>query len=257
MTSIINEWRIFCITENSFVTGLLTQGTACEVCFNNNTHIVNYSSSSIIRTIEPNLTILSTQSPNQTNGNFRREGLLLVSPNGTPGTITTQTTSFPYPVGMLAFNMNISVDNVGDMIEAVIMPIGQAPIDVLAINLEIGTKIIPVNDSVFNYVQIGFQIVLINNLTGFKEECDEIISINKINKTVTLKTGIKTAFNMGCYISFLMKRCKNIYMTTPGIINLGNFLRSSLFPMTLQAQIRYTNNSGTAKTFAYSSDYLF
>lgn len=257
MGSVINEWRIFCITEDTFITGLLPQGTACEVCFNNNTHIVNYSSASIIKTIEPNLTILSTQSPNQTNGNFRREGSLLVSPSGTPGTITIQTTSFNYPVGMLAFNMNISQDNVGDMIEAVIMPIGQAPIDILSRNLTIGTKIINVNESVFNYIQIGFQIVLINNLTGFKEECDEIVAIDKINKTVTLKSGILTPFNTGCYISFLMKRCKNIHMTTPGIINLGNFLRSSLFPMTLQAQIRYKNNSGTAKTFAYSSDYLF
>ena len=257
MTSVINEWRIFCITENTFVTGLLSQGTPCEVCFNNNTHIVNNSSSSILRTIEPNLTILSTQSPNQTNGNFRREGLLLISPSGTPGTITTQTTSFAYPVGMLAFNMNISLDNLGDMIEAVIMPIGQAPIDILSTNLIIGSKIIPVNGTVFNYIQIGFQLVLINNTTGFKEECDEIISINKNNNTLILKTGILNAFNTGSYISFLMKRCKNIYMTTPGIINLGNFLRSALFPSTLQAQVRYTNNSGTAKTFAYSSDYLF
>lgn len=257
MTSVINEWRIFCITENTFVNGLLYQGITCDSCFNNRLHIVNNNSISIVKTIEPNLTILSTQSPNQTNGNYRREGLLLSSPAGTPGAITTQTTSFPYNVGMLAFNMNISQDNVGDMIEAIVMPLGQAPVDILSVNVSSGTKIIPVSASIFNYIQIGFQLVLINNLTGFKEEQDEITSIDKIGNTITLKTGITTAFNSGSYISFLMKRCKNIYMTTPGIINLGNFLRSSLFPTTLQAQIRYTNNSGTAKTFAYSSDYLF
>lgn len=255
MTSVINEWRVFCITENTFVYGLLYDGVTCTSCFNDPLHDININSISIIRTIEPNITLISTQPPNQTNGNYRREGKLLSSPSGTPGTITSQITTFPYNIGMLAFNMNISQDNVGDKMEVVIMPLNQSPIDVLSVNLSSGTTIIPISPTGLNYLKVGFQIVLINNLTGFKEEQDEITHID--NSTVTLRTGITTAFNSGSYISFLMKRCKNIYMTTPGIINLGNFLRASLFPTTMQAEVRYTNNSGTAKTFAYSSDYLF
>ena len=54
-----------------------------------------------------------------------------------------------------------------------------------------------------------------------------------------------------------MKRLKNIYLNASGNIQMGNFLRASTFPTTMQAQLRYTNNSAESKVFAYASDYLF
>lgn len=255
-TGIINQWRIYCTTENEFVTGWLPDGETCTVCFNNNTHIINENSINIIQTISPNTTLISTQLPGQTNGNYRREGRFM-NINAGPNVITKQITTFPYNIGMLAFIINIGTQNIGDEFDAVVMPKNQAPIGLLTENLVIGQTIIPIPHASLFYIQVGYQITLQSHTTGFLEEQDEILSIDKINNTVTLKTGITTAFNIGDYISFLMKRCKNIYLNTQGHIQMGNFLRASTFPITMQAEIRYKNNSDQSKVFSYASDYLF
>lgn len=256
MSGILNQYRIFCITEDQFVTGWLPDSQVCNNCFNNNTHIVNESSINIIQSISPNTTLISTQIPGQTNGNYRREGKIM-NVNAGPGVITIQTTTFPYNIGMLAFSLDIGTQNIGDQYEAIIMPRNQAPLGILTTNIAQGQTIIPIQASTLNYLQIGFQLTLQSHTTGFLEEEDEIISIDKINNTVTLHTGVTTGFNQGDYISFLMKRCKNIYINSVGHISLGNFLRASSFPMTMQAQLRYTNNSNQGKIFTYASDYLF
>lgn len=256
MSGLVNQWRVYCQTESEFITGWLADPQVCTSCFNNNTHIINASSASIIQTISPNTTIISTQVPGQTNGNYRREGKI-ININPGQGVITSQITTFPYTIGMLAFCIQISQDNVGDKIEALIMPRGQAPLGILTTNLSVGQTVIPIPVSTLAYFQVGYQLTLQSNTTGFLEEEDEILSIDKIAGTVTLQTGITTAFNQGSYISFLMKRCKNVYLTTPGNIQMGNFLRAATFPTIMQAQLRYTNNSNQAKVFAYATDYLF
>jgi hypothetical protein len=252
--SVLNEYRVFCITENQFVTGYLEDGKSCTSCFNNNTHTINQNSISIINTITQNTTIISTQAPNQTNGNFRREGKILTA---LPNTVTKQTTNFNYPIGMLAFNVDYNVSNQGDMFEAIIMPINQSPIGILNQELVSGQTIIHINPESLVLLKTGFNLVLQNSTTGIIEEESEIISIDPIASTITLVSGIVSSFKTGDYISFLMKRCKSVYINTTGSYSIGNFLRSSLFPTQLQAQIRYTNNSSTTKSFSYSIDYLF
>lgn len=256
MSGVVNQWRVYCQTESEFITGWLADPQVCTSCFNNNTHIINASSASIMQTISPNTTIISTQVPGQTNGNYRREGRVM-NINPGPGVITTQTTTFPYTIGMLAFIIEIGTQNVGDQIDAIIMPRGQAPLGILTTNLSVGQTVIPIPVSTLAYLQLGYQLTLQSNTTGFLEEEDEILLIDKIGGTVTLKTGITTAFNQGSYISFLMKRLKNIYLNASGNIQMGDFLRASSFPTTMQAQLRYTNNSAESKVFAYASDYLF
>lgn len=257
MSGVINQWRIYCIDENQFVSGYLPDTVQqCRVCFNNNQHIVNESSSTIIQTISPNTTVISTQPSGLTNGNYRREGRIMTVQPG-PDVITTQTTTFPYNIGMLAFCIDIATHNIGDMIEAVVMPRNFAPIGILESNVTSGQTVIPIPSQTMSYLQVGFQLVLINNLTGFMEEESEILEMSTTNGTVTLHTGVTTAFNAGSYITFLMKRCKTLYLNNNSNIQLGNFLRASLFPKTMQAQLRYTNKTNSTKTFAYSSDYLF
>lgn len=257
MSGTINQWRIFCIDENQFVTGYLPDTVQqCRVCFNNNQHIINESSGTVLQTISPNTTVISTQPSGLTNGNYRREGRIMNVQPG-PGVITTQTTTFAYNIGMLAFCIDIAPHNIGDMIEALIMPRSFAPIGILQANVISGQTVIPIPSQTITYLQVGFQLVLINNLTGFMEEESEILHINSTDNTVTLQTGVTTGFNAGSYITFLMKRCKTLYLNNNSNIQLGNFLRASLFPKTMQAQLRYTNNTSEAKTFVYSSDYLF
>lgn len=256
MSGILNQYRIYCIDEATFVTGWLEAPEVCTQCFNNTAHTVNPNSISIIDTISPNTTLISTQLPGETNGNYRREGKVMNVTAG-PNVITTQTTTFQYDIGILAFVISIGQDNVGDQIDVVVMPINNSPIGILATNLTAGQTVIPIPVGTIIYLQIGFKLTLQNHTTFILEEEDEIVSIDPINNTVTLLTGITSAFSTGDYISFVMTRCKNLYLNAPGNVEVGNFLRSALFPKTMQAQVRYKNNSNAAKVFSYASDYLF
>lgn len=254
--SIINQYRVYCIDEATFVTGWLPDPQVCTQCFNNTSHTINPNSISIIDTMSPNTTLISTQMPGETNGNYRREGKVMNIAAG-PNVITSQITSFAYDIGILAFIISIGQDNIGDEFDVVVMPKNNAPIGLLATNVTAAQTIIPIPVTTIIYLQIGFKLTLQSATTGILEEEDEIISIDKINNTVTLQTGITSAFSTGDYISFVMTRCKNVYLNTPGNEQVGNFLRSSIFPKTMQAQLKYKNNSNAAKVFSYSSDYLF
>lgn len=254
--SILNQYRVYCIDEATFVTGWLQDPQVCTQCFNNSSHTVNPNSISIIETISPNTTLISTQAIGETNGNYRREGKVMNIAAG-PNVITSQNTSFPYDIGILAFILSIGQDNIGDQVDVVVMPINNYPIGLLAANVTAGQTVIPIPIGTLNYLQIGFNLTLQSATTGILEEEQEIISINSTNSTITLQTGITSAFSIGDYISFVMTRCKNIYLNSPGNERVGDFLRTALFPKTMQAQLRYKNNSNSAKVFSYASDYLF
>lgn len=254
--SILNQYRVYCIDEAIFVTGWLPDPQVCTQCFNNTSHTVNPNSISIIDTISPNTTLISTQTHGETNGNYRREGRVMNIAAG-PNVITSQTTTFKYDIGILAFIISIGQDNIGDQFDVLVMPINNSPIGLLAANVTTGQTVIPIPVTTIIYLQVGFKLTLQSATTGILEEEDEIISINTTNNTITLQTGITSAFSTGDYISFVMTRCKNVYLNTPGNERVGDFLRSSIFPKTMQAQLRYKNNSNYAKVFSYASDYLF
>jgi hypothetical protein len=251
----INKWRVYCIDEASFVEGFLPSGSTCTTCFNNTTHSVNNSSISITETVTPNTVLISTQNPGETSGYYRRERKKMTIAAG-PDVITTQIISFKYPVGMLAFNVDIATANEGDVFDALVAPINFSPVGVLTANASAGACALTVNSGALAYLKIGFNLVLFSS-SNVKEEAQEIIAINTTNNTITLESGITGNYVTGNYISFFITRCKNYHMNCSESITMGNFLRSSLFGTTLQAQLRYTNKSNIEKTFVYGIDYLF
>lgn len=257
-TQIINIWQIYCITESVFVSGPLFNGQNCTTCFHNTSHTVNPDSVSLLYNINPNTTIISTQDPGQTNGNYKCIRKIINIPSGTIGQITSQVTKFNYPVGLLSFNIDVNIINIGDMFECVIMPaINGGIIGLSTININAGDKIISIPSSVIGYFSIGYIPVFINSSTGFREEETEIISININNGTITLAVGVSSSFPSGSYISFITKKIETYYMNSVANRDVGNFLRSALLPISAKAELRYTNNSTTAKTFVYGVNMLY
>jgi hypothetical protein len=252
---ILNQWRIFCVTENLFVYGYLPSTQTCSVCFNNNTHTINPNSISIVSTVTENTTVVSTQTPGSgNNGNYRCHRKQLIVAAG-PNVISTQSTSYDYTVGILAFNMDITPSNIGDSFEIYIMP--KTPIGVLTAAAAVGSTVISLPPSVIIYLQIGYQLSFTSSTTGLYEEESEIIAMNTTNNTVTLKTGVITGFNVGDYVGFLVCKFKTYYMAVSGTNTIGNYLRAAQFPTSTSVQIRYTNFSSNSKIFVYGCEYLF
>lgn len=256
MATTVNQWRIYCETESVFVTGYLPEGSTCTVCFNNNTHLVNANSISIINTVSTSTTMISTQLSGITNGNFRAEKKKLICSAGSAeGVISSQSVSFPYNLNILAFSVQISPENVGDFIEIAITPISY--IGVLESPITSGDTILTLTPFVFGFLSIGYQLVFTNNTNGFKEETSEILSVNTNNNSVTLTSGLVTSFPAGSYIKFQLKRLKTYYLGTTGSLVIGNYLRASFFPITVQSELRYTNFTNVTKNFYYGIEYLY
>jgi hypothetical protein len=253
----IHNWRIYCDTEGSFIYGYLPEGTDCTVCFNNNTHAVNPNSSSIVSTVSENTTLIATQETGSTAGNFRAEKKKLICLPGSvdPGVITKQVVSFPYDLNILSFSVQIREENVGDMIEMVISPLNF--IGVLSAELVSGSVTIVVSVLIMSLVNKGYQLVFTNPSNGFVEETPEILSLDTVTNTLTFITPTVTTFPAGSYIKFQLKRLKTFYIGAIGNLVIGNYLRASLFPTTVQSEIRYTNFSVAAKTFYYGIEYLY
>jgi len=248
----VNLWRVYCITESQFVTGYLSDGQTCTVCFNNNTHTVNNDSINIVSTITQNTSLISTQTPGQTPGNFRAENNLITC---AANSISYQTMSFSYNINILSLHLQISPNNVGDMFEIIVRP--KSYIGTLASEVTSGSTVISLSEFIISLLSIGFQLVFTKPDFSLVEEEPEIQSIDTVNNTVTLVSGTTTTFPTGSYIKFMVKRIKTYYLNYEGHKNIGNYLRASLFPLTVESQLRYTNNTNTSKTFVYGIEYLY
>ena len=247
----VGYWRIYCITEGQFVYGYLPAGTDCTVCFNNNEHTTNPNSISLIDQISPNTTIIATQEPGVTNGIFKSKRKKMTC---AASTVTSQFTTFPYTVNILAFYANISTANVGDMFELSVST--SSPIGVLTAAMTAGDIIIALPSSVMAYFQISYFPVFINHTNAFTEEGPEIIAVDRVNNTITLASGIVNSFGIGDYIKFKITRIESHSMNVPFVYSIGNYLRASPFVTGLKAELRYTNNSSDVKDFLYGIDFL-
>jgi hypothetical protein len=252
MTTVVNQWRIYCITEGCFVTGYLPSSATCSTCFNNTTHTVNSGSISIISTITPNTTLVSTQAPNETNGNFTCERKSITA---TPNTITTDNTTFNYNVGILSFHFDVKNENIGDSFELLVQPITN--IGILASAISSGSSIITLPPTVMAYMFPGFELIFTNSSSGSSTIEGEIVSVNTTNNSVTLSNPLTTSYNTGDYICFRSYKIKNFIMGISQAYQIGNYLRASHFPYGMKAVLNYTNNSSSSKTFVYGCDYLF
>jgi len=253
MSSSISKFRIFCITENTWVYMYNPTGSPPTICPNNSSHIVNANSISIVETVSNNTVTITTDTTGNTSGIFRHQMKKLTC---LPNTITKQNTSFNYPISVLAFQYNIAEENKGDMFGLYVkLPMFLGAFDY---SIEIGATILTFPIGFLNYLALGYLLELTNTTSGLVEETSEIIEINKINNTVTIFTPIQNNFPSGTAYKFVIPKFVNVYMNVVSVNNgVGNYLRASSQPKGIIAEMRYTNNSNTSKEFVYGVDLLF
>lgn len=253
MSSSISKFRIFCITENTWVYVYKPTNSPPTVCPNNNNHIVNADSVSIEETVSNNVVSIATDTSGNTSGIFRHQMKKLTC---LPNAVTKQNTSFNYPISVLAFQYNVAEENKGDMFGLYV----KLPMFLGAFNysVDIGTTVLTLPIGFLNYLALGYLLELTNTVSGFVEETGEIIGINKVDNTVTLFTPIQNNFPVGTAYKFVIPKFVNVYMNVVSVNSaVGNYLRASTQPKGIIAEMRYTNNSNVSKEFVYGVDLMF
>ncbi len=111
------DWRLYCTTESRWVEGTTKESTNPTKCFNNNSHSIEPTSVTLLKTISPTTVILKEEEI-VTNGNYKCD---CVSFNCPPG-ITTHEISFPFPINLLSTTSTLDEKHAGNVLDVYFVP---------------------------------------------------------------------------------------------------------------------------------------
>lgn len=250
----LNQWRIFCETENTWVYEWFDASITSPsvVCFTNNSHSVNVNSLSISDTLESKEVIVKEETT-KTQGDFRTEGFKFDIPASSDytGSIT-----FPYPINLLAVWFNVNTENVGDELTVAFQPPYAGTV---AANISTPTTSVQVDLMTANLVNIGYNILLKRDSDNYTENLGEVLAVNKTTGVLTVSTATTDTFSIGDNVYFRVTGVKNLNLSSIGRHSIGTSKLGATFIMTGGVfYAHYTNNTpSSTKNFYYELEYLY
>ena len=249
------KFRVYCQDEGQFVETWST--THPSVCPNVNTHAIDQNSWTILQEISEKIVEIKEERI-PTGGNYKYYGREIDIPSGTAGDITNIDYVWDYPISILNGVLTVNTENLGDKISVVAAPdtiIGNATSDI-----NIGDTVISVNQTVLDTLYLGYLISLLDSTNGTVNELGEVINIDKVNNTITVKQATTNAFLAAdlIYVRMTVVRIDQACLAYPGRFDIGeNRIGGTYLPTGLVFQLRYQNNNGQAKKFATAVELLY
>jgi len=159
---------------------------------------------------------------------------------------------FPYPVSLFSSEWLVSENMIGDSAEFQIAP--DTVCGVLRQAHSSGDTVLYVNDTVFTEanMSLGFFI----SING--QDLGRVIAKDTNNLTITVENPLATDLNPMTYVMFTVKVVPHWRFNAPGFCSVGESkIGASFIPANTIMRVVYHNNSGIAKWFAISLDYLY
>lgn len=249
----INQWRIFCNDENTWVYSWLDESSTGPVsCSNNTAHSVNLNSISIVDFISSNEVVIEEEKI-KTQGHFRTEGYTFTIP---PNTTYTHVVPLNYSISLLEVLFTIKTENIGDVFNAFYNP---AVYGLITSDITSPTNVLNVNAFILGYLKIGFILTIKRESDNYVEDLGEVIAIDNINNTVTLTRNTIGNFVINDKVFMKINGVKNVSFGIEGrhIVG-GSKIGASFLHYTGTLSATYENKSLTdTKTFNYELEYLY
>jgi len=241
------KYSIRCSSENKLV--YCWDESTPQVCPNNTNHLIDLNSIKIIDTVIQN-SVNIIQSSGNTGDNYRVESKKLTIPANSE---IYEDYTWSYPIAVMTINWFADTSNINDVINGYIAP--NTTIGALTSNVNIGDILINVSPSVFNYINVGYEINITNGITNIF--MGEVKSIDNVNNTLLTSIPASVNINTPAYVQMTIHNIKNIYLT-PGTTNLASKqITSSLIPSGVKARLKYTNNGNIEKTFIFYTEFIY
>lgn len=289
----LNEYRIYCNTENSWVVGAGREPPT--VCYNNNTHEVNPNSVQELPKVTDTTVKIQEESV-ATGGHFQTTTVDLVC---TANTTSSQTLSWPFPVGALAVGFHSDSTNVGDVVNIIVGPdtiTGYITADVspattwvsqnytkgqtvaytngrtYTCTLDTTSSEIPTNtvywteglelsvsQTVIDNTEVGFFIKLFNGVTT--NDTKRVLSKDTVNNKIYVESNLTDTFLAASptYIQQSVYFMYNFTIGAPGYREHGTSkVGAAHIPKDTTVLVTYTNKHPTDdKSLIGSVDYLY
>ena len=244
----VNQYRLFCDTESAYVYTWQQSTPVC--CPNNNTHLIDTNSISVINSVNTN-SVNVIQSSSEIPGNYRVENISLSIP---PNTTITKDISWPYPIGVLTVNWDSYDIHTGDIINSYVAP--NTTIGGVTQPINSGDNQIHVSSTVFEYINLGYLVSI--NSGSQTINMGECCGIDIANGTILCTQAASQPMAPGTYVQMTIWNIRNIYLPGTQSIRLANkHLNSSFLPTNIKVRCVYQNNSDVAKLFTIFYELLY
>lgn len=181
-------------------------------------------------------------------GRYKTETLEFDIPSGSPGDIHLNTKTFLTDTLVWTVQINVTTDMIGDYLDIIVLY--DQPIGIVTAPVNGGSTLIPVNSTVTNVIEYGFEVVLLDTsqsppVTQILGEC---IEIDKETGTITVETPTSEAFAPGSIIKVNLFMVHKRRFCLTGIME---FSKKGLKAKPVHANwpivLRYHNMDGAAK----------
>lgn len=254
--SVVNNWEVYCTDGDAYQTVWST--LAPTVCPLNHTHSISTDPGpKIIQTIGQTDVKIVEETMGSTQGYYKFRGYNESIPPGVTGNVTTFTKSWPFGITILNGGFYSTSNMVGDVLD--LTAAENTVIGYITAPVYTGNTIISVNSTVIDNVAKGFYCNITDGVNV--DTLGEISNIDIANSRITVTTSAENNFSPASptYVRITVGVIDNF------VIPVGEVRYSfadkkvggKYIPPNTPIKMKYTNNEGNAKVFAFSMEYLY
>lgn len=240
MSTVVSNYKIYCETDNKYVSGWSTSSPT--TCYENNTHTVNQYSVQIMSSVSSNEVTISQKNAS-VNGKFHIESIYMGS--CLPGELTTLIHTFDVTMSLHSLNFALNQASNGDLFSIQINP--DTPLGLITSNASIGDTKINISKNILPYMHPGFYLTLTDGINT--DGPYKILSFDSNANTVTLKKAL--TYN---YLANGTQLKLNYYIIKDMPIILGttysfgsDIINASNAPAGTRAKFSFYNSKGDPK----------
>lgn len=239
MSTEVNQYRIFCVTENDYV---YTWGTSPPTtCPNNSAHTIDTNSITIVQTVSTQV----VKAAEDSDGYFETGHIVMNIPSAAPGTVSSHDVVWPMNAILWRTLITPTTDMIGDVVTVIASP--ETTIGVITSSVSSGNTIFSVNSTVTDNIQRGMSVTIDDGVN--KENLGRCTAIDKINGTITVATAVTNSYAAGTPIKIGVYVLNGIYFNNTETIDIGlKGMKGKIIDSGVILRVYYTNNSGTSKT---------
>lgn len=235
-TQTVNEYKIYCDTEATYVSGW---GTAePTVCYNNNAHTVNASSVQLVQTVNSNaISIIEDKISITRNTRIISIEILDVA----PGTTSVVYYTFPIPMSMYLFEYSSDNTVIGNKLSISANP--DTVVGLIGADIAIGDTMFIAPAGLLLYGAVGFCITLTDGTNS--NHLGHIISIDKLTGEVVMQNATTHAFlAINTLVMMTIEVLNNFPIGPPGIHKYAEkIIGGAAIPKDTITKYTFSNNA--------------
>lgn len=182
------DWRLYCTTESRWVEGTTKESSNPTKCFNNNSHVIEPASVTLLKTISPSIVILKEEEI-VTNGNYKCDCVSFDCPPG----ITSHEISFPFPINLLSTTSTLDEKHTGNVLDVYFVPDSIIGITTLQDGANTDSQIL-LSQQTLDNVLIGLNVSTTDYLGT--ESLGTVQNININSSEITVSGDPSRVFNI-------------------------------------------------------------